>query len=36
MVPLDGVHRHVVSIIGLQQLVGVGFGALEQNIDNVT
>lgn len=29
VVPLDGVHRHVVSIKGLQQLVGVGFGALE-------
>lgn len=28
VVPFDSIHRHIVSIIRLQQLVGVGFGAL--------
>ena len=29
LVPLDGVHRHVVGLVGLQELAGVGLGALE-------
>lgn len=32
VVPLDSVHRHVVSIIRLQQLLGVGFGALREQM----
>lgn len=35
VVPLDGVHRHVVSIVGLQQLLGVGFGALREQLINL-
>jgi len=30
VVPLDGVHRHVVGLVGLQELTGVGLGALEE------
>ena len=29
VVPLDRVHRHVVSLVGLQELAGVDLGALE-------
>lgn len=29
-IPYHGVHCHVVSIIGVQELAGVGFGALWQ------
>ena len=30
LVPLDRVHRHVVGMVGLQELAGVGLGALEE------
>lgn len=33
VVPPDSVHRHAVSIIRLQQLLGVGFGALRKTVD---
>lgn len=33
VIPLDGVHRHVVSVVRLQQLLGVGFGALGEQVD---
>lgn len=30
VVPLDGVHRHAVGVVGLQDLAGVGLGALQE------
>lgn len=32
VVPPDSVHRHAVSVIGLQQLLGVAFGALRKQL----